>query len=121
MVKNIVRVFSRQRTDVIELANHEAIVAQMKEDIKQENAAALRTAIEKERNDCMGKLDTEMRWVKQVLEEKNREIETYRIKTAALINKGKRYQNMLDQLVGQLKADIQPKLREKVAYYFFIM
>ncbi|XP_020277770.1 RB1-inducible coiled-coil protein 1 isoform X2 [Pseudomyrmex gracilis] len=103
-----------ERTDVIELANHEAIVAQVKEDMKQENAAALRTAIEKERNDCMGKLDTEMRWVKQVLEEKNREIETYKIKTAALINKGKRYQNMLDQLVGQLKTDIQPKLREKM-------
>lgn len=89
---------------------------QVKEDMKQENAAALRTAIEKERNDCMGKLDNEIRWVKQVLEEKNREIETYKIKTAALINKGKRYQSMLDQLVGQLKTDIQPKLREKVYY-----
>lgn len=105
-----------ERTDVIELANHEAILEQAKEDMKVENAMAVRTAIEKERADCMTKLDNELKLAKEVVEEKNREIEMYRVRTVALIEQGKRYKNMMDRLIGEfgLKSDIQQTIKEKV-------
>lgn len=105
-----------ERTDVIELANHEAILEQAKEDMKVENAMAVRTAIEKERADCMTKLDNELKLAKEVVEEKNREIEMYRVRTVALIEQGKRYKNMMDRLIGEfgLTSDIQQTIKEKV-------
>ncbi|XP_011871062.1 PREDICTED: RB1-inducible coiled-coil protein 1 isoform X3 [Vollenhovia emeryi] len=105
-----------ERADVIELVNHEAILAQAREDMKVENALAVRTAIEKERTDCMTKLDSELTLAKEVVEEKNREIEMYRVRTAALIEQGKHYKTMIDQLVGEfeLKSEIQQTLMEKM-------
>ena len=108
-----------QRTDVIELVNHEAILAQAREDMKIENAMAVRTAIIKERADCMAKLDNELRLAKEVVEEKNREIEMYRMRTAALIEQGKHYKHTIDRLLGdfELKSEIQQTLMEKVWYH----
>ncbi|XP_077273593.1 autophagy-related 17 isoform X2 [Temnothorax americanus] len=105
-----------ERTDVIELVNHEAILAQAREDMKIENAMAVRTAIEKERADCMAKLDNELILAKAVVEEKNREIEMYRMRTAALFEQGKHYKNMIDRLIGEfeLKSEIQQNLMEKM-------
>ncbi|KAL6432753.1 hypothetical protein ACFW04_006265 [Cataglyphis niger] len=105
-----------ERTDVIELANHEAILEQAREDMKVENAMAVRTAIEKERADCMTKLDNELKLAKEVVEEKNREIEMYRVRTVALIEQGKRYKNMIDRLIEEfgLKSEIQQTMKEKV-------
>ncbi|XP_026825650.1 RB1-inducible coiled-coil protein 1 isoform X3 [Ooceraea biroi] len=105
-----------ERTDVIELANHEAILAQTKEDMKVENAMAIRTAVEKERADCMAKLDNELSLAREVVVEKNKEIEIYRMRTAALIEQGKRYKNMIDQLIGELesKSEIRQTLKEKM-------
>lgn len=90
--------------------------------MKVENAMAVRTAIEKERADCMAKLDSELRLAKEVVEEKNREIEMYRIRTASLIEQGKHYKNMVDQLIGEfeLKSEIQQILMEKVLYHICI-
>ncbi|XP_070153826.1 RB1-inducible coiled-coil protein 1 isoform X2 [Polyergus mexicanus] len=107
-----------ERTDVIELANHEAILEQAREDMKVENAMAVRTAIEKERADCMTKLDNELKLAKEVVEEKNREIEMYRVRTVALIEQGKRYKNMIDRLIGEfgLKSEIQQTMKEKVKH-----
>lgn len=87
--------------------------------MKIENAMAVRTAIEKERADCMAKLDNELRLAKEVVEEKNREIEMYRIRTTALIEQGKRYKNMIDRLIGEfeLNSEIQQTLMEKVLYH----
>ncbi|EGI64641.1 RB1-inducible coiled-coil protein 1 [Acromyrmex echinatior] len=105
-----------ERTDVIELVNHEAILAQAREDMKIENAVAVRTAIIKERADCMAKLDNELRLAKEVVEEKNREIEMYRMRTAALIEQGKHYKHTIDRLLGdfELKSEIQQTLMEKM-------
>ncbi|XP_018375015.1 PREDICTED: RB1-inducible coiled-coil protein 1 isoform X2 [Trachymyrmex cornetzi] len=105
-----------ERTDVIELVNHEAILAQAREDMKIENAMAVRTAIIKERADCMAKLDNELRLAKEVVEEKNREIEMYRMRTAALIEQGKHYKHTIDRLLGdfELKSEIQQTLLEKM-------
>lgn len=115
----IINILILQRTDVIELANHEAILAQAKEDMKVENAVAIRTAVEKERSDCMAKLDNELSLAREVVVEKNKEIEIYRLRTAALIEQGKRYKNMIDQLIGELesKSEIRQILKEKVLYY----
>ncbi|KYM96349.1 RB1-inducible coiled-coil protein 1, partial [Cyphomyrmex costatus] len=105
-----------ERTDVIELVNHETILAQAREDMKVENAVAVRTAIIKERADCMAKLDNELRLAKEVVEEKNREIEIYRIRTAALIEQGKHYKHTIDRLLGdfELKSEIQQTLLQKM-------
>lgn len=86
--------------------------------MKVENAMAVRTAIEKERADCMTKLDNELKLAKEVVEEKNREIEMYRVRTVALIEQGKRYKNMIDRLIGEfgLKSEIQQTMKEKVLY-----
>lgn len=95
--------------------NHEAILAQTKEDMKLENAAAVRTAIEKERTDCMAKLDNELRLASQMLEEKNRELEMYRLREAALTDECQRYKNMIRRLTKSESA-VRQTLTEKVTY-----
>lgn len=87
--------------------------------MKVENAMAIRTAIEKERADCMVKLDNELKLAKEVVEEKNREIEMYRVRTAALIEQGKRYKNMIDRLIEEFgwKSEIRQTIKEKVLYH----
>lgn len=94
-------------------------MAQAREDMKIENAVAIRTAIIKERADCMTKLDNELRLAKEVVEEKNREIEMYRMRTIALIEQGKHYKHTIDRLLGdfELKSEIQQTLMEKVRYH----
>lgn len=87
--------------------------------MKIENAMVLHTAIEKERADCMAKLDNELRLAKEVVEEKNREIEMYRMRTATLFEQGKHYKTMIDRLIGEfeLKSEMQQTLMEKVLYH----
>ncbi|XP_032666874.1 RB1-inducible coiled-coil protein 1 isoform X2 [Odontomachus brunneus] len=99
-----------ERADVIELANHEAILAQTKEDMKLENAAALRTAIEKERADCMTKLDNELRVATQMVEEKDRELKMCRMREVALIE---RYKNTIRLLTKSENVHRQT-LKDKV-------
>ncbi|XP_012289130.1 RB1-inducible coiled-coil protein 1 isoform X2 [Orussus abietinus] len=50
-----------ERSDVIERANHEAIIAQLKEDMNTEKSQAIVAAIEKERSKCAAKLDHELK------------------------------------------------------------
>lgn len=90
--------FFFQRPDVIELVNHEAILAQAKEDMKLEKSAAIRTAIEKERADCVAKLDHELRLARQVVQERERKIELYRIREAALMEECTWYKNTITRL-----------------------
>ncbi|XP_076244225.1 autophagy-related 17 isoform X1 [Calliopsis andreniformis] len=85
-----------ERPDVIELASH--ILTQGKEDGKLENSVGIRTAIEKERTDCVAKLNHELRLARQVVEEKEREVEMYRIREAALSEEYKRYKNAIRRL-----------------------
>jgi len=101
----------------------EAVLAQAREEMKIENAMALHTAIEKERADCMAKLDNELRLAKEVVEEKNREIEMYRMRTATLFEKGKHYKNIIDRLIEEfeiqkkMKSELRQTLMEKVLYH----
>lgn len=90
--------------------------------MKVESAMAVRTAIEKERADCMAKLTNELRLAKEVVEEKNREIEIYKMKSATLFEQSKHYKNMIDRLIGEfeLKSEIQQTLMEKVLYHIYI-
>lgn len=90
-------------------------MAQAKEDMKLENAAAVRTAIEKERTDCMAKLDNELRLASQMVEEKNRELEMYRMREAALTEECQRYKNTIRRLTKSENA-VRQTLNEKVIY-----
>ncbi|KAG7207534.1 hypothetical protein KM043_009165 [Ampulex compressa] len=85
-----------ERSGVSEMAYH--ILAQAKEDMKLEKSVAVRTAIEKERADYVAKLNHELRLVQQVVEEKDREVEMYRMREAALIEKCKRYKSTIQRL-----------------------
>lgn len=102
-----------QRPDVIELVNHEAILAQAKEDMKLEKSAAIRTAIEKERADCVAKLDHELRLARQVVQEREREIELCRIREAALTEECGWYKNTIRRLTKSENLSRQA-LNEKV-------
>lgn len=81
---------------MIEFANH--ILAQAKEDMKLEKSVAIRTAIEKERADCVMKLDHELRVARQMVEEKDKEVEMYRMIEIALAEECKRYKSTIRRL-----------------------
>lgn len=67
-----------ERPDFIEFVNHEAILAKAKEEMKLENAAAIRNAIEKERADCEAKLDHELLMARQMIKGRERDYELLR-------------------------------------------
>ncbi|XP_014608939.1 PREDICTED: RB1-inducible coiled-coil protein 1 [Polistes canadensis] len=67
-----------ERPDFIEFVNHEAILAKAKEEMKLENAAAIRNAIEKERADCEAKLDHELLMARQIIKGRERDYELLR-------------------------------------------
>lgn len=90
-------------------------MAQAKEDMKLENAAALRTAIEKERADCMTKLDNELRVATHMVEEKDRELKMYRMREAALTEECQRYKNTIRRLTKSENVQRQT-LKDKVMY-----
>ncbi|XP_015607624.1 RB1-inducible coiled-coil protein 1 isoform X2 [Cephus cinctus] len=116
-----------ERPDMIELANHEAILAQANEDMKSKMAASIRSAVEKERSDCAAKLDHELRLAKQrndtekqvwfneamrtVVEEKDREMELHRTREISLAKECERYKDTIrrltesESMVENLEAD----------------
>ncbi|CAK9828512.1 RB1-inducible coiled-coil protein 1 [Anthophora retusa] len=85
-----------ERPDVVELASH--ILSQAKESMNIERSLAIRTAIEKERIDCVIKLDRELLLARQVIEEKDMEVEMYRRREIALADDCKRYKNEIRRL-----------------------
>ncbi|CAK9814981.1 RB1-inducible coiled-coil protein 1 [Anthophora plagiata] len=85
-----------ERPDVVELASH--ILSQAKESMNIERSLAIRTAIEKERIDCVIKLDRELLLARQVIEEKDMEVEMYRRREIALTDECKRYKNEIRRL-----------------------
>ncbi|XP_017792891.1 PREDICTED: RB1-inducible coiled-coil protein 1 isoform X1 [Habropoda laboriosa] len=85
-----------ERPDVAELVSH--ILSQAKESMNLERSVAIRTAIEKERIDCVVKLDRELILARQVIEEKDMEVEMYRIREIALTEECKRYKNEIRRL-----------------------
>lgn len=103
-----------ERPDVIELVNHEAIVAQMREDMRKEQSLAIRAAIEKERSECAAKLDHELRLARQrndaerqvwfneamrrVIEEKERQVESHRSRETLLSEECERYKETIRRL-----------------------
>lgn len=85
-------------------------MAQAKEDMKLENAAALRTAIEKERADCMTKLDNELRLATQMVEEKDRELKMYRMREAVLIERYKNTTRLLTKSENVQRQTLKDKV-----------
>ncbi|XP_015510734.2 RB1-inducible coiled-coil protein 1 isoform X3 [Neodiprion lecontei] len=103
-----------ERPEMIELVNHEAIVAKLREDMKTERTTAIRGAIEKERSECAAKLDHELRLARQrndaerqvwfneamrrVIEEKERQLETHRSREAMLSEECERFKVTIRRL-----------------------
>lgn len=102
-----------ERTDVIELVNHEAILAQTKEDMITERAAEIRHAIEKERTEFTVKFDQELQVARQMVEEKERELEIYRSREMSLIAECERYKNTIS-LLTESASQIGQTLSKKV-------
>ncbi|XP_051169507.1 RB1-inducible coiled-coil protein 1 isoform X2 [Leptopilina boulardi] len=102
-----------ERTDVIELVNHEAILAQTKEDMILERAAEIRHAIEKERTEFTVKFDQELQVARQMVEEKERELEMYRSREMTLIAECERYKNIIS-LLTESASQIGQTLSKKV-------
>ncbi|XP_012255239.2 RB1-inducible coiled-coil protein 1 isoform X2 [Athalia rosae] len=118
-----------ERPDMIGLGNHETIIAQMKEDMETEKAAAIRVAIEKERSDCAAKLDHELRLARQrndaerqvwfneamrrVIEEKERQVETHRSRETILAEECERLKDTIRRLT-ESESNIRQTLSETV-------
>ncbi|XP_043470313.1 RB1-inducible coiled-coil protein 1 isoform X1 [Leptopilina heterotoma] len=102
-----------ERTDVIELVNHEAILAQTKEDMIMERASEISHAIEKERAEFTVKFDQELQVARQMVEEKERELEIYRSREMSLIAECERYKNTIS-LLTESASQIGQTLTKKV-------
>ncbi|XP_015174450.1 PREDICTED: RB1-inducible coiled-coil protein 1 isoform X2 [Polistes dominula] len=102
-----------ERPDFIKLVNHEAILAKAKEEMKLENTAAIRNAIEKERADCEAKLDHELLMARQVIEGRERELEFLRQKFTNLSDEYEWQKRTIKQL-AKSKNVSRHALNEKV-------
>lgn len=101
---------------MIELVNHEAILAQTKEDMITERAAEIRHAIEKERTEFTVKFDQELQVARQMVEEKERELEIYRSREMSLIAECERYKNTIS-LLTESASQIGQTLSKKVLFF----
>ncbi|XP_063977048.1 RB1-inducible coiled-coil protein 1-like isoform X3 [Diachasmimorpha longicaudata] len=99
-----------ERPDVIELINHEAILAQTKEDLIAEKVDAVRKAIEKETVDFEAKLQFGLRMVEKQMGE---EAEAHRIRETALVEECEKYQEIIRRLTED-DSRMRQTLSEKV-------
>lgn len=99
-----------QRVDVIERANHEAIIAKLKEEMKIENADAIRKAIEKENSNFEAKLEYRLRLAGREMVEV---AEAHRLRETALVEECQQYQEMIRQLTED-DLNARQALSEKV-------
>ncbi|XP_043264835.1 RB1-inducible coiled-coil protein 1 isoform X1 [Colletes gigas] len=87
-----------ERQNAIELASQ--LLSQTNEDLKLEHPVAMHSTMDKERSDCVVKLDLELQLARQVVVEKDREVEMYKMREVALAEECKRYKNMVRRLTG---------------------
>ncbi|XP_076634398.1 autophagy-related 17 isoform X3 [Colletes latitarsis] len=87
-----------ERQDAIELASQ--LLSQANEGLKLEHPVAMHSTMDKERSDCVVKLDLELQLARQVVVEKDREVEMYKMREVALAEECKRYKNMVRRLTG---------------------
>lgn len=109
-----------QRAELIELSKHEAILAQTKEELRNEKSAAIRSAMQKERADYSTKLDQELNLARQVVEEKDRELEMYRNREVAMLKDCEQLKETIRQLT-ESENIVRQTLSEKVRFYFEII
>ncbi|XP_069698604.1 RB1-inducible coiled-coil protein 1 isoform X3 [Periplaneta americana] len=103
-----------ERPDLIELVNHEAIVAQIREDLAAEREKSVREALEQERLRWEARLEQELRqarlrseaekqvWfneaMRRVVDDKERQLEVLRVREASLIEECQRHRETIRQL-----------------------
>ncbi|KAK0157667.1 hypothetical protein PV328_011378 [Microctonus aethiopoides] len=81
-----------ERPDMIELVNHEAILAQTKEDMETEKAEAIRKAIESETSEFEARLQFGLRLATKQMSE---ELESQRIRESTLVAECRQYQEII--------------------------
>ncbi|KAK0161341.1 hypothetical protein PV327_009821 [Microctonus hyperodae] len=81
-----------ERPDMIELVNHEAILAQTKEDMETEKSEAIRKAIESETSEFEARLQYGLRLATKQMSE---ELESQRIRESTLVAECRQYQEII--------------------------
>ncbi|XP_021922149.1 RB1-inducible coiled-coil protein 1 isoform X2 [Zootermopsis nevadensis] len=100
-----------ERCELIELVNHEAIVAQIREDLATEREASVRKAVEQERARWEARLEQELKqarvrseaerqvWfnetMRRVLDDKERQLGILRMREASLVEECQRHQQTI--------------------------
>lgn len=102
------------------MSKHEAILSQTKEDLRNERSAALRSAMQKERADYTTKLDQELNLARQVVEERDRELEMYRSREVAMLKDCEQLKETIRQLT-ESESIVRQTLSEKVCVYVFMV
>ncbi|PNF24637.1 hypothetical protein B7P43_G00746 [Cryptotermes secundus] len=112
-----------ERSELIELVNHEAIVAQIRKDLAAEREAAVRRAVEKERACWEARLEQELKqarlrseaerqvWfneaMRRVVEDKERQLEILRMREVSLVEECQRHQETIRQLTDSRESGAQ--------------
>ncbi|XP_075992089.1 autophagy-related 17 isoform X2 [Anticarsia gemmatalis] len=120
-----------ERTDVIEITNHNAIVMQTKENAEVEKEEAVREAVAKNEAEWKQKLDAEVTAMKnkyeaekqvtindvtrRLLSEKNRQLEALRDREAALAREVGKYRDTIQQLTDPETNDVEQLLNTQFA------
>ena len=112
-----------QRPDMIELVNHEAIISQLHENLTAERETSVRTAVEQERTRWEARLEQELKqarlrseaekqvWfneaMRRVVEDKERQLESLRVREASLLEEVQRHRETIRQLTDSKESDSQ--------------
>ncbi|CAD6208220.1 GSCOCG00010473001-RA-CDS [Cotesia congregata] len=100
-----------ERPDVIELSNHESILAQTRENLESEKAEAVRQALVKESSDFEAKLQYALALSTKKL---TSELESQRLRETVLVDQCRQYQEMIRRLTEEDHSAHQV-LKEKVS------
>ncbi|XP_044588148.1 RB1-inducible coiled-coil protein 1-like [Cotesia glomerata] len=100
-----------ERPDVIELSNHESILAQTRENLESEKSEAVRQALVKEASDFEAKLQYALALSTKKL---TSELESQRLRETVLVDQCRQYQEMIRRLTEEDHSAHQV-LKEKVS------
>ncbi|XP_048484264.1 RB1-inducible coiled-coil protein 1 isoform X2 [Plutella xylostella] len=120
-----------ERTDVIEIANHNAIVMQTKENAEVEKEEAVREAVERVERDWQAKMEAELGALKtkyevekqvtindvtrRLLSEKDRQLELLRERESNLVRECAKYKETIQQLTDPETNDYDSLLKPQLA------
>lgn len=93
-----------ERPDMIDMVNHEMIVAQLKEDLHKEKQAAIEAAVEQERarfessRTLLAESPRSADFMRRIVEERDKQLEALRDREALLIKENLKYRDTIQSL-----------------------